>query len=51
VSFEDAPERRLRVLRIFHAGRNPAHRARDRALLAAGVDVVYVVPRTWPEAA
>jgi len=26
------------------------HRARDRALLAAGVDVVYVVPRFWPEA-
>ena len=40
----------MRVLRIFHAGRNPAHRARDRALLAAGVDVVYVVPRIWPEA-
>jgi glycosyltransferase involved in cell wall biosynthesis len=40
----------MRVLRIFHAGRNPAQRARDRALLAAGVDVVYVVPRIWPEA-
>jgi glycosyltransferase involved in cell wall biosynthesis len=40
---------RIRVLRIFHAGRNAAHRARDRALLAAGVDVVYVVPRFWPE--
>jgi len=38
------------VLRIFHAGRNPAHRARDRALLAGGVDVIYVVPRIWPEA-
>jgi glycosyltransferase involved in cell wall biosynthesis len=40
----------MRVLRIFHAGRNPSHRARDRALLAAGVDVIYVVPRHWPEA-
>ena len=40
----------MRVLRIFHAGRNPAHRARDRALVAAGVDVVYAVPRIWPEA-
>lgn len=40
---------RIRVLRIFHAGRNPAHRARDRALVAAGVDLIYVVPRFWPE--
>jgi glycosyltransferase involved in cell wall biosynthesis len=40
---------RIRVLRIFHAGRNAAHRARDRALAAAGADVVYVVPRVWPE--
>lgn len=40
----------MRVLRIFHAGRNPTHRARDRALFAAGVDIVYVVPRSWPEA-
>ncbi len=40
---------RIRVLRIFHAGRNPVHRARDRALVAAGVDLIYVVPRVWPE--
>jgi glycosyltransferase involved in cell wall biosynthesis len=39
----------IRVLRIFHAGRNRAHRARDRALLAAGAEVIYVVPKSWPE--
>jgi glycosyltransferase involved in cell wall biosynthesis len=50
VSLAGAPADRIRVLRIFHAGRNPAHRARDRALVSAGVDVVYVVPRVWPEA-
>jgi glycosyltransferase involved in cell wall biosynthesis len=50
VSLGGPAQSRLRVLRICHAGRNPAHRARDRALLAAGVDVVYVVPRIWPEA-
>ncbi len=50
VSLGGAAQSRIRVLRIFHAGRNPAHRARDRALLAAGVEVVYVVPRIWLEA-
>ena len=50
MSLGGAAHNHLRVLHIFHAGRNPAHRARDRALLAAGVDVVYVVPRIWPEA-
>lgn len=39
----------IRVLRIFHAGRTAAHRARDRALVAAGAEVTYVVPRAWPE--
>jgi glycosyltransferase involved in cell wall biosynthesis len=38
----------LRVLRVYHAGRNPAHRARERALVAAGVDVTLVVPSAWP---
>ncbi|HEX3907592.1 MAG TPA: glycosyltransferase [Mycobacteriales bacterium] len=42
-------ERRLRVLRIYHAGRDRSHRARERALVAAGVDVVLVVPSSWPE--
>jgi glycosyltransferase involved in cell wall biosynthesis len=39
----------VRVVRIYHAGRDPAHRLRDRALVAAGADVTYVVPRRWPE--
>jgi glycosyltransferase involved in cell wall biosynthesis len=36
----------LRVLRIYHGGRNPAHRARERALLL-GIDVALVVPAHW----
>ena len=40
----------MRVLRIFHAGRNPAHRVRDRELIRAGIEVVYAVPSAWPEA-
>lgn len=39
----------MHVLRVCHAGRDPGHRARERALLAAGVQVTLVVPRTWPE--
>jgi glycosyltransferase involved in cell wall biosynthesis len=39
----------LRVLRVYHGGRNAAHRARERALRAAGLDVALVVPATWPE--
>jgi glycosyltransferase involved in cell wall biosynthesis len=38
----------VRVLRIYHAGRDPAHRARDRALVRAGAEVTLVVPRRWP---
>lgn len=41
----------MRVVRICHAGRDPAHRLRDRALVAAGAEVTYVVPREWPEPA
>jgi glycosyltransferase involved in cell wall biosynthesis len=37
----------VRVVRVYHAGRDARHRARDRALAAAGVDVTFVVPRTW----
>jgi glycosyltransferase involved in cell wall biosynthesis len=40
---------KLRVLRVYHGGRDPAHRERDRALNACGVDVTLVVPATWPE--
>ena len=38
----------LRILRVYHAGRDAAHRARERALVAAGIDVTLVVPREWP---
>jgi glycosyltransferase involved in cell wall biosynthesis len=41
----------VRVVRICHAGRDPSHRLRDRALVAAGVEVTYVVPQEWPEPA
>lgn len=38
----------MRVLRIFHAGRDDAHRERDRALTRAGAEVILVVPSEWP---
>jgi glycosyltransferase involved in cell wall biosynthesis len=37
----------IRVLRVYHAGRDRGHRARERALTAAGADVTLVVPREW----
>jgi glycosyltransferase involved in cell wall biosynthesis len=40
----------MRVLRVYHAGRDPAHRRRERALVEAGVDVRLVVPTAWPDA-
>ena len=40
---------RLRVLRVYHAGRNAAHRARERSFRRVGVDVTLVVPTSWPE--
>jgi glycosyltransferase involved in cell wall biosynthesis len=39
----------VRVLRVYHGGRNPAHRERERALRTFGIDVTLAVPRTWPE--
>ena len=39
----------MRVLRVYHSGRDPAHRARDRALVEAGVDLTLVVPSAWPD--
>jgi glycosyltransferase involved in cell wall biosynthesis len=39
----------MRVLRIYHGGRDHAHRGRDRALAALGVDLTLVVPRDWPD--
>ena len=37
------------MLRAYHAGRDAGHRARERALVAAGLDLTLVVPRVWPE--
>lgn len=39
----------IRVVRVYHAGRSAGHRARDRALVAAGAEVTLVVPRSWGE--
>jgi len=38
----------IRVLRVYHAGRDPGHRRRDRELVRAGVDLHLVVPDSWP---
>lgn len=40
----------IRVLRVYHAGRDRQHRGRERALDRAGIDVTLVVPTDWPEA-
>jgi len=40
----------VKVLRIYHAGRDPSHRERERSLVRAGVDVTLVVPTAWPGA-
>ena len=37
----------MRVLRVSHAGRDHAFRHRERALVAQGVDMTLVVPRSW----
>ena len=39
----------MRVLRLYHSGRDPSHRLRERALLKVGVDVTLVVPARWPD--
>src|SRR4051794_2256098 len=39
----------VRVVRVYHGGRAPGHRARERALTALGVDVTLIVPASWPE--
>jgi len=41
----------MRILRVYHGGRDQAHRARERALVDAGLDVTLVVPDRWPGAA
>ena len=38
----------MRVLRVYHGSRDPAHRLRERALVAAGAQVTLVVPDRWP---
>jgi glycosyltransferase involved in cell wall biosynthesis len=43
------PQPKLSVVRVYHAGRDASHRARERALQAAGIDVTLVVPASWPE--
>jgi glycosyltransferase involved in cell wall biosynthesis len=40
----------VRILRVYHGGRDPAHRERERQLQKAGVDTTLVVPATWPGA-
>jgi glycosyltransferase involved in cell wall biosynthesis len=39
----------IRVLRVYHGGRDPQHRARESALQAAGVEVTLAVPSQWGE--
>lgn len=40
----------IRILRVYHGGRDQAHRARERALVEAGLEVTLVVPDRWPNA-
>jgi glycosyltransferase involved in cell wall biosynthesis len=40
----------MKVLRVYHSGRDGGHRARERALSDAGVQVTLVVPGAWPGA-
>src|SRR4051794_5024269 len=37
----------MRVVRVYHAGRSAGHRARERALLRAGIDLRLIVPSNW----
>jgi glycosyltransferase involved in cell wall biosynthesis len=43
------PQPKLSVARVYHAGRDISHRARERGLQSARVDVTLVVPTSWPE--
>lgn len=38
----------MKVLRVYHSGRDATHRERDRALVAAGADLTLLVPAQWP---
>jgi glycosyltransferase involved in cell wall biosynthesis len=48
VNWSLVSERPLRVLRVYHEGRDPGHRERERALVRAGVEVTLAVPDVWP---
>ena len=39
--------REVKVLRVYHAGRDSSHRARERALAAEGAEITLVVPKAW----
>lgn len=39
----------MRILRIYHGGRNPGHRARERRLTELGHEVTLVIPSNWPQ--
>jgi glycosyltransferase involved in cell wall biosynthesis len=39
----------MNIVRVYHAGRSQAHRAREQALATAGIDITLVVPSQWPE--
>lgn len=47
---EGLHNKHMRVLRIYHSGRDPQHRGRERALSEAGVEVTLVVPSQWRDA-
>ena len=40
----------IRVLRVYHGGRDPRHRCRERALVDLGAEITLVVPNVWPDA-
>ncbi|MCW2530270.1 MAG: hypothetical protein JWM76_5130 [Pseudonocardiales bacterium] len=40
----------MKVLRVYHGGRDGSHRERDRALVRLGVDLSLLVPDRWPGA-
>ena len=40
----------MRILRVYHAGADHGHRARERALVRRGVDMTLVIPTEWPDA-
>lgn len=47
IAAQDADER-LRVLRVYHGGRDASHRERERALARCGIQITLVIPAEWP---